>query len=72
MSGNRLSQVKPVEDLREAIVRHIRYTLGRDGRDLTAADLLKPVSLAIRDRLVDKMLETEARYERLDTKRLWI
>lgn len=69
MSG--LSQVKPVEDLREAIVRHIRFTLAREGTDLTAADLLKPISMAIRDRLVDRMLETEQRYQKLDAKRLY-
>ncbi|HUR37416.1 MAG TPA: glycogen/starch/alpha-glucan phosphorylase [Terriglobales bacterium] len=66
-----MSQVKPVEDLREAIVRHIRFTLAREGTDLTAADLLKPISLAIRDRLVDRMLQTEQRYQRLDAKRLY-
>src|SRR6266481_2953754 len=71
---NYMSQVKPVpvpaEDLRESISRHIRYTLARDSRRLHASDLVKPVSLAIRDRLIDKMMETEERYERADAKRL--
>ncbi|MEO5935636.1 MAG: glycogen/starch/alpha-glucan phosphorylase [Terriglobales bacterium] len=66
-----MSQVKPVEDLREAIVRHIRFTLARENTDLAANDLLKPVSLAVRDRLVDRMLETEQRYKNLDCKRLY-
>src|SRR5437899_1814769 len=70
MSANFMPQVKPVEDLRESISRHIRYALARDERHLQAADLVQPVSLAIRDRLIDKMMETEDRYERADAKRL--
>jgi len=71
MTSNCVPQVKPVEDLREAIVRHIRFTLAREGGDLYPADLLKPVALAIRDRLVDRMLQTEERYRQHDVKRLY-
>ena len=39
--------------------------------DLKPADYLKPVSLAIRDRVVDRMLETESRYRHKDAKRLY-
>jgi starch phosphorylase len=39
--------------------------------ELTPADYLKPVSLAIRDRIVDRMLETESRYRHKDSKRLY-
>ena len=66
-----LSQVRPAEVLREAILRHVRYTLVRPTSELKAADYLKPVSLAIRDRIVDRMLETEARYRHKDSKRLY-
>ncbi|HUS18727.1 MAG TPA: glycogen/starch/alpha-glucan phosphorylase [Terriglobales bacterium] len=66
-----MSQVKPVEDLREAIVRHIRFTLARETTGLSAADLLKPISMAIRDRLVDRMLQTEQLYQKHDAKRLY-
>jgi glycogen phosphorylase len=46
--------------------------LGRSEQgSLTAADLLKPVSLAIRDRLIDGLMATEERYERADSKRLY-
>ena len=71
MSLETMAQVRPTEDLKEAISRHIRYTLARDERELQAADLVKPVSLAVRDRLIDKMMETEARYRRSDAKRLY-
>ncbi len=66
-----LSQVRPAEVLREAILRHVRYTLVRPTSELQPADYLKPVSLAIRDRIVDRMLETESRYRHKDSKRLY-
>src|SRR5271169_6412234 len=66
-----LSQVRPAEVLREAILRHVRYTLVRPTSDLQPADYLKPVSLAIRDRIVDRMMETEARHRHKDSKRLY-
>jgi glycogen phosphorylase len=66
-----LSHVPPADVLREAILRHVRYTLVRPTSELTPADYLKPVSLAIRDRIVDRMLETESRYKHKDSKRLY-
>ncbi len=66
-----LSQVRPAEVLREAILRHVRYTLVRPTSELKPADYLKPVSLAIRDRIVDRMLETESRYRHKDSKKLY-
>jgi len=65
------SQGGPAEMLREAILRHIRYTLVRPISDLKPADYLKPVSLAIRDRIVDRLLETESRYRHKDSKKLY-
>jgi starch phosphorylase len=68
---NETSQVKPAEVLREAIARHIRYTLVRRESNLAPSELLTPVSLAVRDQLVDRMLQTEQRYRSLDAKRLY-
>ena len=71
-SSNPPSHVRPAELLREAIYRHIRYTLvWRNPRDLRPVELLTPVSLAIRDRIVDRMIETEERVRRNDSKRLY-
>ena len=66
-----LAQVRTAEMLREAILRHVRYTLVRPTSDLKPVDYLKPVSLAIRDRIVDRMLETESRFRHKDAKRLY-
>ena len=60
-----------VADLKESISQHIHYTLARSEEGLKAEDYLKPLALAIRDRLVDKMLETESRYAAADAKRLY-
>ena len=57
--------------LRDAILNHIQYTLVRPISELKPVDYLKPVSLAIRDRIVDRMLETESRYRHNDAKRLY-
>lgn len=69
--SNETSQVKPAVVLREAIARHIRYTLVRREQNLAPSELLTPVSLAVRDQLVDRMLQTEHRYRSIDAKRLY-
>jgi len=66
-----LTQGRPAEVLREAILRHVRYTLVRPTSELTPADYLTPVSLAVRDRIVDRLMETERRYRHKDQKRLY-
>ena len=66
-----LTQGRPAEVLREAILRHIRYTLVRPTSELTPADYLTPVSLAVRDRIVDRLIDTERRYRHKDQKRLY-
>jgi glycogen phosphorylase len=61
----------PGEMLRAAILNHVQYTLVRPTSELKPVDYLKPVSLAIRDRIVDCMLETESRFRHSDAKRLY-
>jgi starch phosphorylase len=39
--------------------------------NLSGHDLFLAVALAVRDRLVDRMLETEERYQKADAKRLY-
>ncbi len=59
------------QPLRQSIQQHIRYTLARPPDGLTPQELLKPLSLAIRDFLIDHLLETEQRYRQQDVKRLF-
>jgi starch phosphorylase len=70
-SSNQLTNVRPAELLRESIYRHIRYTLVRNPRELKPTELLSPVSLAVRDRIVDHLLECEDRVHRSNAKRLY-
>ncbi|MGH9565291.1 MAG: glycogen/starch/alpha-glucan family phosphorylase, partial [Candidatus Angelobacter sp.] len=59
------------EGLRESILRHVRYTLARPDEGLKPAELFKPLSLTIRDYLIDGLLQTEQRYRNQNVKRLY-
>ena len=59
------------EPLRDSILRHVRYTLARPDAGLVPRELFKPVSMAIRDLMIDRLLETEQHYRELDAKRLY-
>ena len=57
--------------LQDSIVQHVRYSLGKDWQHLSGRDLFMATALAARDRLLDRMLATEARYQQEDAKRLY-
>src|SRR5437762_6306613 len=59
------------DELWQVILKHIRYTLGQSRVDLNPRGMLRPLGLAIRDRLIDGMLETEERYRATGAKRLY-
>ncbi len=58
------------EPLRASILRHVHYTLARPDGTFIPRELFKPVSLAIRDLLIDGLLKTEQRYRDQNVKRL--
>jgi starch phosphorylase len=55
----------------EAIRRHLRYSVGKAWHDATLRDIITALALSVRERAVDAMLETEARYQARDPKRLY-
>ncbi len=57
--------------IQESIRRHAKYSLAKAWRDLSARDLFTVVALAVRDQMVERMLETEQRYAQKDPKRLY-
>ncbi len=57
--------------LQESIRHHVRYSLGKEWQHLSGHDLFMAVALAVRDRLVDRRLATEARYQQANAKRLY-
>jgi hypothetical protein len=50
------------------VLRHVRYSLSRAPKGLPARDLFRAGALAVRDRIVDRLLETQARQEAADAK----
>ena len=58
-------------DLKESIRTHIRRSLAIPEQAAGPRDHLKATSLAVRDLLVERMLDTLSRYEKADAKRLY-
>ncbi len=58
------------EPLRESILRHIHYALARSAGNLVPREFFKPLSLTIRDCMIDGLLKTERRYRESNVKRL--
>src|SRR3989454_6017123 len=70
MVGNS-SDSRLYSTLSDAIHHHLKYSLGKTRENCSQGELFLAVGLAIRDRLVDQMLETEERYRKSDAKRLY-
>src|ERR671914_152456 len=61
----------PAAELRDDILHHLRYSLGKTLSQCTNRELCLAVSLAVRNRLLDQMLATESRYQQANAKRLY-
>src|SRR5579883_520191 len=68
---NRPASYQDREHLKSAVEHYLRYTLARPYASPAPRELLHPLSLAIRDLLIDGMLNTEARYRASGAKRLY-
>jgi len=55
----------------EALNKHARYSLARRWEEMNRRDLFLTTALAVRDYLIDGMMETEERYRQADAKRLY-
>ncbi|MFH0997885.1 MAG: glycogen/starch/alpha-glucan phosphorylase [Pseudomonadota bacterium] len=72
MDTNALKPLKnDPKSLRESLSRHLKYSLGKDFDSKTIRDIYLALTLSLRDRLLEKLLETEARYQAADAKRLY-
>ena len=60
-----------VVSFRDSVLRHVRYSLGRDWGQLSGRELFQAVSLAVRDHIMDAMIDTERRYRDQDSKRVY-
>jgi len=68
---NDISQTLSIAAFQDSVRRQVRYALGKEWRNLSGYDLFTAVALAVRELLVDRMLETEARYQQVNAKRLY-
>jgi starch phosphorylase len=68
MTHQHIRENSSVAAIEESIRHHVRHSLGKACRDLATKDLFTAVALSVRDRLVERMLDTEERYRREDPK----
>lgn len=66
---NKLTKSKTA--FQESVCKHLKFSLGLEWQKSSNRELFWAVSLAIRDRLIEKMIETEARYQKADAKRIY-
>ncbi|MBL8385470.1 MAG: glycogen/starch/alpha-glucan phosphorylase [Burkholderiales bacterium] len=62
---------RDAESLRRAITRHLTYTVGKDSTAAMARDWLYAASLAVRDLLVERWMDTTRRQYRENVKRVY-
>jgi starch phosphorylase len=70
-SEERRSAMNGVHTIQEAIRLHAKYTLAKRWNDKTRRDVFLATSMAVRDCLIDGILETEERYQQADAKSLY-
>ena len=59
------------ESLRKSIAHHLMYTLGKDSTAASQRDWLYAMSMAVRDRLVQRWMDTTRRQYRQNVKRVY-
>jgi len=60
-----------IQTLRDAISRHLVYTVGKDAAAASKNDWLYALSRAVRDRLIEHWMDTTRRTYRQDAKRIY-
>ena len=60
-----------IDEFIRAIVRRVHYTLGKKWKSLSGNDLFTALAYVVRERLIDRMFETDERYENKSVKRLY-
>ncbi len=70
-SDERRAAANGVHTIKEAIRLHAKYTLAKRWNDMTRRDVFQATAMAVRDCLIDGILETEERYQQADAKSLY-
>jgi len=59
------------EALKESVVNHLEFSLGKDEYTATAHDFYSSMALAARDRLIERWIETQQTYYNQNVKRVY-
>lgn len=69
------SEMQPELDCTMTIIKsfleHLEYTLGKDKYSASNCDLYNAIALAVRDRLIERWLDTQQTYYNADNKRVY-
>ena len=65
------SSTNGLRDFQNSVRHHVKYSGGKAWAQASKGDLYQAVALAVRDQLIDEMLETDERYNSNDAKRLY-
>ena len=57
--------------LKKSVAQRLVYSLGKDPTTATTRDWFHATALAVRDRLIDRWMDTTRTYEQLDSKRVY-
>ncbi len=59
------------KSLQRSILNHLRYTLAKGEQDATPHDRYLSIAYAVRDRLIERWIQTQQEYYRKDVKRVY-
>src|SRR5690606_6004526 len=62
---------QPLGAMKAAIIRHLTYTLARDQGTATPRDWWIATAMAVRDRILDRMIETQSVHNDRNVRRLY-
>jgi starch phosphorylase len=60
-----------LESLKHSFVDHLEYSLAKDDYSATQLDRFKAVALTVRDRMIERWIETQQTYYHRDAKRIY-
>src|SRR5262245_49056413 len=66
-----MQQAVKSSDLRQSVRHHLTYSLGLTVEEVAPRPLFHALALAVRDRMVERLIDTEKRYRAADAKRLY-
>ncbi|NJK92415.1 MAG: glycogen/starch/alpha-glucan phosphorylase [Blastochloris sp.] len=69
--NNQLPTISETEDLKHSILRNLKYGLARDPHTATRRDWWQCLAKATQERLIERMIATQAEHARTKTKRVY-